>query len=76
MSSFYQWCNWAYIDILGKYIQTNTSKIELEGNYIFLQDNDPQQNVSITRRWIEDYYQIFDIWSFHKQQFFILFLFS
>lgn len=50
--------------------------MELEDNYIFLQDNDPEQNVFITRRWVEDYYQIFDIWSFHKQQFFILFLFS
>lgn len=76
MSSFYQWYNWARIDILEKYIQTNTSKMELVDNYIFLQDNDPEQNVFITRRWVDDYYQIFDIWSFHKQQFFILFLFS
>lgn len=67
MSSFYQWYNWAYIDILEKYIQTNTNKMKLEDDYIFLQDNDPEQNVFITRRWIEDYYQILDIWSFHKQ---------
>lgn len=50
--------------------------MELVDNYIFLQDNDPEQNVFITKRWVEDYYHIFDIWSFHKQQFFILFLFS
>lgn len=49
--------------------------MELEDNYIFLQDNDPEQNVFITRRWIEEYYQIFDIWSFYKQQFLFYFYF-